>query len=81
MLRRVASAAIQRRAGLMSVTTATNPNPPPNAARGATADLCDVFVPEPVDKITDRAVQIAEPIFRFVDLPSPAAFHALPFHA
>lgn len=44
----------------------TNPNPPPNAARGATADLCDVFVPEPVDQITERKVQIAEPIFRYI---------------
>lgn len=39
--------------------------PPPDASRGATADLCDVFVPDPVDIITQRKVQIVEPIFRF----------------
>jgi len=38
--------------------------PPPDASRGATADLCDVFVPDPVDLITDAPVQIAEPIFK-----------------
>lgn len=42
-------------------TTAT---PPPDTARGATADLCDVFVPESVDVISERTVQIVEPIFR-----------------
>ena len=43
-------------------TTAT---PPPDASRGATADLCDVFLPEPVDKVTQSKVQIVEPIFRY----------------
>ncbi len=38
--------------------------PPPDTSRGATADLCDVFVPEPVDKVTQRKVQIADPIFK-----------------
>ena len=33
-------------------------------SRGATADLCDVFYPDPVDKTTVPTVQIAEPIFR-----------------
>lgn len=37
--------------------------PPPNASRGATADLCDVFMPEPVDVVSKCTVQIAEPIF------------------
>ena len=44
----------------------TNINPPPDASRGATADLADVFVPEPVDKVAERKVQIMEPIFRYV---------------
>eukprot|EP00879_Flechtneria_rotunda_P002747 GHRR01002955.1.p1 GENE.GHRR01002955.1~~GHRR01002955.1.p1 ORF type:complete len:222 (+),score=68.23 GHRR01002955.1:861-1526(+) len=40
------------------------PTPPPDTARGATADLADVFIPEPVDQISQRRVQIMEPIFR-----------------
>lgn len=69
MLRRAASAAYRRhRSGSLRwmgdlPSTAT---PPANTARGATADLCDVFVPEPVDKVTQSTVQIAEPIFRRV---------------
>lgn len=45
----------------------TNPNPPPDASRGATADLCDVHYPDPVDVLPDprsQKVQIAEPVFR-----------------
>ena len=45
----------------------TNPNPPPDASRGATADLCDVHYTEPVDVLPDprtQKVQIAEPVFR-----------------
>lgn len=41
-------------------TTAT----PPDAARGATADLADVFVPDPVDVVTEQHVHIMEPVFR-----------------
>ena len=39
--------------------------PPPNAARGATADLCDIYVTDPVDIVSHRDVQIMDPIFRF----------------
>ena len=39
--------------------------PPPNAARGATADLCDIYVTDPVDIVTQRNVQIMDPIFRY----------------
>jgi hypothetical protein len=42
----------------------SNQYPPPDASRGATADLCDVFVPEAVDVVSQRKVQIADPIFR-----------------
>ncbi|KAK9906514.1 hypothetical protein WJX75_003146 [Coccomyxa subellipsoidea] len=38
--------------------------PPPNTARGATADLCDVYITDPVDVVTARDVQIMEPNFR-----------------
>ncbi|KAK9807164.1 hypothetical protein WJX73_002944 [Symbiochloris irregularis] len=38
--------------------------PPPDAARGATADLCDVFLTDPVDIVTERKVQIMDPIFQ-----------------
>lgn len=44
-------------------TTAT---PPADTARGATADLADVFIPEPVDQVTMRKVNIVDPIFRCV---------------
>lgn len=42
-------------------TTAT---PPPDTSRGATADLCDVFHPEPVDVVSKKKLQIVEPIFK-----------------
>ena len=49
----------------MSYSTAPKTaTPPPDTSRGATADLCDVFVPEPVDKVSERKVSIVEPIFR-----------------
>ena len=38
--------------------------PPPDAARGATADLCDTFIKDPVDVVNQRDVQIMDPIFR-----------------
>lgn len=44
-------------------TTAT---PPPDAARGATADLCDVFITDPVDAVRESDVAIVEPIFRYL---------------
>lgn len=42
----------------------TTETPPPDATRGATADLCDVFISDPVDSICKQAVSIVEPIFR-----------------
>ena len=71
MLRRAASSAWQRRAAVRSFSS--NMYPPANAARGATADLCDVFVPDPVDQITQPTVQIAQPIFRCAVLRETAA--------
>jgi hypothetical protein len=69
MLRRAASVAYRRHCSgslrWMSDLPSTA-TPPANTARGATADLCDVFVPEPVDKVTQCPVQIADPIFRCV---------------
>jgi len=47
-------------------TTAT---PPADASRGATADLCDVFLPDPVDVITESKVSIVAPLFRFATVP------------
>lgn len=38
--------------------------PPPDAARGATADLCDVHYPDSVDIVVQPTVQIMQPIFR-----------------
>ena len=46
------------------MSAAKTTTPPPDAARGATADLCDVFLPDPVDLITERKVQIMDPIFQ-----------------
>lgn len=70
MLRRAASVASQwhldaaaRRA--MASSGPKTATPPPDTARGATADLCDVFYTAPVDQVTvDAKVQIAQPIFR-----------------
>ena len=39
--------------------------PPPDAARGATADLADMFITDPVDVVVQREVQIMEPVFRW----------------
>lgn len=69
----------------ISMAYATNSSPktatpPADAARGATADLCDVFIPEAVDVISQRKVQIVEPIFRClfaIDQQRPAV--CLPF--
>ena len=36
--------------------------PPPDTARGATADLCDVHVTDPVDVVTEGDVQICEAV-------------------
>ena len=49
-------------------TTAT---PPADASRGATADLCDVFLPDPVDVITESKVSIVAPLFRSVAYSHP----------
>lgn len=38
--------------------------PPPDAARGATADLCDTFITESVDIVNQGKVQIMNPVFR-----------------
>ena len=45
---------------------ATSQTPPANIARGATADLCDVHYPDPVDKVVVSKIQIMQPIFRSV---------------
>ena len=34
---------------------------PPDTARGATADLCDVHVSEPVDQVVQSKIGIVEP--------------------
>ena len=47
-------------------TGGSNPYPPPDASRGATADLCDVHLPDPVDIVSQRKVQIVDPIFRYM---------------
>ena len=49
-----------------TMSAAKTSTPPPDAARGATADLCDVFLPDPVDLVSKRDVQIMEPIFQYV---------------
>mmetsp|Transcript_38022 Transcript_38022/g.63908 ORF Transcript_38022/g.63908 Transcript_38022/m.63908 type:complete len:236 (+) Transcript_38022:74-781(+) len=45
--------------------TPDSQTPPPDTARGATADLCDVYHPESVDAtVADKQVAIMEPGFR-----------------
>ena len=49
----------------MATAPTTNQFPPPDAARGATADLCDVHYPDSVDVVVGAPkVQIAAPVFR-----------------
>lgn len=48
----------------MAATGPKTATPPADAARGATADLCDVFIKEPVDLVRQHPVSIVQPIFR-----------------
>ena len=50
--------------GMASGAGSATATPPPDLSRAGTADLCDVYVAEPVDKITHARVAIMEPIFR-----------------
>ena len=51
-------------ASMSTAAGGSNPYPPPDTDRGGTADLCDVFLPDPVDKICERAVQVVDNVFR-----------------
>lgn len=46
-------------------TGPTTQVPQADVDRAGTADLCDIHVPDPVDIICERKVQIVEPIFRY----------------
>jgi RraA family protein len=48
----------------MAATGPKTATPPADAARGATADLCDVFIKESVDVVRQHPVSIVQPIFR-----------------
>lgn len=50
--------------GMASGAGPATATPPPDLSRAGTADLCDVHVAEPVDKVTHARVAIMEPIFR-----------------
>lgn len=52
------------RALLGSLARMSSQTPPPDAARGATADLCDTFIKDPVDIVNQGGVQIMNPVFR-----------------
>ena len=58
-------AAVPQRAR-MAATGPKTATPPADAARGATADLCDVFIKEPVDLVRQHPVAIVQPIFRWL---------------
>ena len=60
-VRAIASPGARR--GLTGPMTTT---PAADTLRSATADLCDVFLPDPVDVTTESRVKIVAPIFRFV---------------
>lgn len=49
--------------------------PPPDMSRGATADLCDVHYPDPVDVVVEPKVQIMQPLFRCSTSIIPNLFH------
>ena len=57
--------ALTARAAMASAGPTSNQYPPPDPSRGATADLCDVHCPDPVDAVVAAPkVQIAAPVFR-----------------
>ena len=62
---RVEMAAANHPARIVVIWTDHSDTPPADASRGATADLCDVFLPDPVDVITESKVSIVAPLFRF----------------
>lgn len=71
--RSIAKAATALDASVSGQHMSTGPKtatPPPNAARGATADLCDIYITDPVDVVTQRKVQIMDPIFRSASCPA-----------
>ena len=57
---------LQQSASMSAAAGPTTATPPPDTARGATADLCDAFITESVDVVSQRKVQILEPVFRRV---------------
>ena len=52
----------------------TNWNPPPDTERMGTADLCDVYLPDPVDVTVPRQVKVATPGY-FRDYGKKLRFH------
>jgi hypothetical protein len=56
--------ALQQSAASMSSAGPQTLTPPPNTARGATADLADTYITDSVDIVSQRRLQIMEPIFR-----------------
>ena len=56
--------AVPHQTARMAATGPKTATPPADAARGATADLCDVFIKEPVDLVRQHPVSIVQPIFR-----------------
>ena len=60
----IRSGILASRAPACSQERMSSQTPPPDAARGATADLCDTFIKDPVDIVNERNVQIMDPIFR-----------------
>ena len=69
---------LARRMAASATDGPSTATPPPDAARGATADLCDVFIPDPLDIVTQRNVQIVEPLFRSSSSDSQVFSHLLP---
>ena len=59
-----ASTSFTLRALDISLAQMSSQTPPPDAARGATADLCDTFIKDPVDIVNQGNVQIMQPVFR-----------------
>ena len=58
-----ASTSFALRALDSSLAQMSSQTPPPDAARGATADLCDTFIKDPVDIVNQGNVQIMQPLF------------------
>lgn len=59
------SLAAGQRLGASVASMSSNATPPPDANRMGTADLTDKYLPDPVDKVCHRQIQVVSPTAGF----------------